>query len=548
MLFLRTCPVLILVAMCLVATIAHAEIRFENVTAKSGVAFVLDNAASDRKHLIESVPGGMAALDYDGDGRIDLFFTNGAEIPSLRKTAPRFWNRLYRNLGGFRFEDVTERAGLAGEGFAMGAAAGDFDNDGHIDLFVAGVRSNHLYRNRGDGSFEDVTAKAGIGSANWSVAPSFVDIDNDGKLDLFIANYVKWTPDFDRYCGDRSRNLRVYCHPRYFAGTSNELYRNNGDGTFSDVSASSGIAASIGKGMSAAVADVDFDGLPDIFVTNDSEPDFLFHNLGSGRFEETGLIAGVAMSMNGRAISSMGADLRDYDNDGLPDLIVTALSGETFPLFRNTGDGAFSDQTYASGMAVASQRLSGWGAGFVDFDNDGWKDLFTANSHVNDRVEETESSRYEQPNTVFRNAEGKRFLPVPNAGFASAPAAHHGAVFADFDGDGLIDIAVSVLNGPAEVWRNVSPVTGNWMALVLKGKRSNRDGIGARVEVDGKWNHLSSSVSYASSVVAPLHFGLGNAKAAKKVRIHWPSGTVQTLENLAANQIHIVEESAPSNE
>ncbi|MDZ7639746.1 MAG: CRTAC1 family protein [Bryobacterales bacterium] len=533
---------------CLLAMLAAlsfslcAQIRLENVSAESGVPFVLDNAASERKHLIESVLGGMAAFDYDGDGRVDLFFTNGAEIPSLRKSSPKFWNRLYRNVGDFRFEDVTERAGLAGEGYSMGATAGDFDNDGHTDLFVAGVRSNRLYRNNGDGTFADVTAKAGIGSAYWSVAPAFLDFDNDGHLDLFVANYVEWTPDMDRYCGDRSRNLRVYCHPRYFRGTPNELYRNNGDGTFVNVSKLSGIGASTGKGMSVAAADVDTDGFVDVFVTNDSEPDFLFRNLGDGTFEEAGLLSGVAMSMNGRAISSMGADIRDYDNDGKPDIIVSALAGETFPLFRNTGGSTFADSTYASGLATASQRHSGWGVGLIDFDNDGWKDLITTNSHVNDRIAESEASSYHQPNTVFRNMEGKRFLQVADSGFEDALAAHHGAVFADFDGDGRTDVAVSVVNGTAEVWKNVTPAAGHWIALRLTGTRSNRSAIGARVEVDGQWNHVSGSVSYASSAPVPLLFGLGQAEIAKKVTVHWPSGTTQLLGNLAAGQMHEVKE------
>jgi hypothetical protein len=521
---------------------APAQIRFENVTQDSGVGFVLDNSSSERKHLIESVVGGMAAFDYDGDGRIDLFFTNGAEIPSLTKATPKHWNRLYRNLGDFRFEDVTERVGLAGEGYSMGAAAGDFDGDGHTDLFVAGVRANRLYRNRGDGRFEDVTAKAGIGSTRWSVAATFLDYDNDGDLDLLVVNYVEWSAEMDRYCGDRQKNLRVYCHPKYFRPTPNELYRNNGDGSFTDVSKESAIADHLGKGMSVAAADFDLDGHIDVFVTNDSEPDFLFRNLGNGKFEETGLMAGVAMSMNGRAISSMGADFRDADNDGKPDIIVSALSGETFPFFRNSGKASFADTTYASGLAATSQRFSGWGVGLVDFDNDGWKDLFTANSHVNDRIEESESSKYRQPNTVFRNVGGTKFVLEEGSGFEAFPAAHHGAVFADFDQDGRTDIAVSVVNGGAEVWRNVTPKAGSWVGLRLVGTRSNRSAVGARVEVDGQWNHVSGSVSYASSVIAPLLFGLGERTEVGKVTVYWPSGVKQEMGKLAAGRVHEIRE------
>lgn len=545
---LRVLAIVVLAAIVLGAQSADSPIRFENRSAASGIHFVLDNNVSDERRYVESVPGGTAAFDFDGDGLLDLFFANGAEMPAGVKTAPKFHNRLYRNLGNFRFEDVTDKAGLAGEGFSFGAAVGDFDNDGHPDLFVAGYRANRLYRNKGDGTFEDITAKAGIPSERWGVAAAFFDADNDGHLDLFLVNYVQWTPDYSRYCGDRARNLRVYCHPRYLRPEPNQLFRNNGDGTFTDVSKQSGIAAHLGKGMSVAVADVDLDGDLDLFVTNDSEPDFLFLNNGKGVFTENGLLAGVAMSMNGRAISSMGVDLRDIDNDGFPDAAVTALTGETFPVFRNKGDGTFADATYATGMAAATQRYAGWGITFADLDNDGWKDIFTANSHVNDRIAETESSAYEQPATVFRNEKGARFTLLEQSGLAGVAAAHHGAVIADFDNDGRLDAAISVVNGKAQLWRNVSPAA-KWIAFRLQGrgatgKGSNRDGIGARIVVNGQANHQTAAGSYASSVLGPVHFGLGSAEAARKVTIHWPSGIVQTLESLPAGKVHDIREPA----
>ncbi len=537
---------LLLLSATAVAQQSVSPIRFENRTAASAVNFVLDNNLSDERRYVESVPGGMAAFDFDGDGLLDLFFTNGAEMPQGAKNSSKFHNRLFRNLGNFRFEDVTEKAGLAGEGFSFGAAVGDFDSDGHPDLLVAGYRANRLYRNRGDGSFEDVTAKAGIPSDRWGVAAAFFDADGDGHLDLFLVNYVQWTPDYARYCGDRARNLRVYCHPRYLRPEPNQLFRNNRDGTFTDISEASGIAAQAGKGMSVAVADFNLDGHPDLFVTNDSEPDFLFLNDGKGNFTESGLLAGVAMSMNGRAISSMGVDARDFDNDGLPDIAVTALTGETFPVFRNKGDGSFTDVTYATGMAAASQRYAGWGVTFADLDNDGWKDLFTANSHVNDRIAETESTSYQQPCTVFRNDNGAKFLLLERTGLETRPAAHHGALLADFDNDGRLDAALSVVNGQAQIWRNTSP-TANWIAFRLRGrgpasKGSNRDAIGARILVDGQSNHQTAAGSYASSVLGPVHFGLGSAKVAKQVTIHWPSGIVQRLENLDAGKVHDVQE------
>src|SRR5437867_1560948 len=313
----------------------RSPIRFREVANQAGLNFVLHNNPTPRKHMIETMPGGVAAFDYNSDGLTDIFFTNGAALPSLEKNAPQFSNRLYRNDGGMKFTDVTREAGVAGAGYSMGCAAADYDNDGHVDLFVAGVYRNILYRNLGNGRFEDVTEKAGIKSDKWSVAGGWFDYDNDGWLDLFVVNYAKWTPDYDRFCGDRERNIRVYCHPKYFEGLSNTLYRNRRDGTFEDVTEKAGIARHIGRGMSVAFADYDDDGFMDAFVTNDNLPNFLFHNRGDGTFEEVALQAGVALTNNGVAVASMGADFRDYDDDGRPDLNVPALAGETFTMFQN---------------------------------------------------------------------------------------------------------------------------------------------------------------------------------------------------------------------
>ena len=375
-------------AMCLLALLlalpgrdnSPAAIRFRNVAANAGIRFVLENDPTARKHLVETMAGGVAAFDYDGDGLTDIYFTNGGSLPSLEKTSPRYWNRLYRNLGGFRFQDVTESAGVAGAGYSMGAAAADYDNDGHVDLFVAGVGRNILYHNRGDGTFEDVTQQAGIKSGPWSVGAAWFDYDDDGLLDLFVVNYVRWSPEFDRFCGDASRQVRVYCHPQFFDGLPNALYRNEGNGKFKDVSQESGIASHIGKGMGVAVADYDRDGFMDVFVVNDKMPNFLFHNLGHGKFEEVALQTGAALLDTGNPISGMGVDFRDYNNDGLPDIALDALAGETFPLIRNTAAGLFEDATYSSRMGIESRKYSGWGIGMFDFNNDGCKDLFTANS------------------------------------------------------------------------------------------------------------------------------------------------------------------------
>ena len=381
-----------------------ALVSFRDVAADAGIKFTLENSPTTRKNLIETMPGGIATFDYDGDGLTDIYFTNGASVPSLDKDSPKYRNRLFRNVGGFHFQDVTEKAGLAGAGYSMAAAVADFDNDGHTDLFVGGVGKNVLYRNRGDGTFEDVTLKAGIKNEIWSIGAAWFDYDNDGLLDLFVVNYVKWSPDFDRFCGDSAGRVRVYCHPRFFDGLSNRLYHNEGNGTFKDVTKESGIGAHTGKGMAAAVADYDHDGLMDIFVTNDKMPNFLFHNVGNGRFEEVAFETGVALPDNGAELSSMGADFRDYNNDGLPDIVTTALAGETFPIFQNSGHGRFEEAGYRTHMGALSRAYSGWSTGVVDLNNDGWKDIFSANSHVNDRVEEFEATEYKQHNSLFLNA------------------------------------------------------------------------------------------------------------------------------------------------
>jgi hypothetical protein len=511
-------------------------IRFREVAQGAGIPFVLENSPTERKHLIETMPGGIAVLDYDGDGRPDIYFTNGASIPSLEKSAPKYWNRLYRNEGGMKFRDVTEEAGVAGAGYSMGAAAADYDNDGRTDLFVAGVNRNILYRNLGNGRFEDVTDKAGIAGGEWAVAAGWVDYDRDGKLDLWVVHYAKWSPAYDRYCGDASKGLRIYCHPKYFEGLASTLYRNRGDGTFEDVTSRAGLAKYAGRGMSVAFADYDQDGWPDAFVTNDNMPNFLFHNLGNGTFEEVALLAGVALRDHGKAVASMGTEFKDYDNDGLPDIFVTALAGETYPVFRNVGKGNFADATYASHVGAISVKHSGWGLGLFDFNNDGWKDLFTANSHVNDRVELTDAAVYREKNSIFANAGGVFQDASADSGL-SLVKAHRGAAFADFNGDGRIDAVVSALGEPAELWENVSRVAQHWIALKLTGTKCNRDGIGARIRIGNQVAEVTSTVGYASSANTPVHFGLGSMATIPKIEIRWPGGGVQTLTGVKADQV-----------
>lgn len=487
--------------------------------------------------MIETMPGGLAAFDYNNDGRIDLYFTNGATSPGLMKDGEKYWNRLYRNDGNFKFTDVTAESGTAGSGYAMGVAAGDFDNDGNVDLFIAGVHGNQLLRNKGNGKFEDVTAKSGIKSNEWSVAAGWFDFDNDGLLDLLVVNYGTWTASFNKYCGDASRGLRVYCHPKWFEPRPNQLYRNRGDGTFEDVSEKSGIASSAGRAMGVVFADYDGDGRMDAFVTNDKLPNFLFHNLGGGKFEEVALLAGVALLDHGKAISSMGAEFRDYDNDGRPDVVMTALDGETFPVFHNDGNGSFHDATYQSRMGPLSVNHGGWGVGLVDLDNDGWKDVFTTNANVNDLVEKFEAAVYKQANMVFANLGDGKFDVVNSPALAAVARAHRGVAFADFDGDGRVDVAVSSLGEGAELWRNTSAGSGHWLTVKLRGTKSNRDGIGAVVRIGNQMNHMTTSGGYSSSSYAGVHFGLGTLERVPKLEVRWPSGRVQVLEDVGVDRV-----------
>ena len=518
---------------------AQSPLRFENVAEAAGLRFVLENSPTPRKHMVETMAGGVAVFDYNGDGRPDIFFTNGASLPSLEKSHAKYNNRLFRNDGNWKFTDVTREAGLEGAGYSIGAAVADFDNDGHPDLFVAGTYRNLLYHNRGDGTFEEITVKAGINSKFWSVAAGWFDYDGDGLLDLFVVNYAKWTPAFDRFCGDAARGLRVYCHPKYFPAVANQLYRNLGNGKFAEVTASSGIGDHAGRGMSVAFADYDGDGRPDALVTNDNLANFLFRNVGGGKFEEVALAAGAALLDHGKPVASMGADFRDVNNDGLPDIVITALSGETFPLFLNAGKGQFRDATHSSKLALATNPFAGWGLGLIDFDNDGWKDLFTANSHVNDQVEKVEPYTYRQQNAIFRNDKGS--FALAEAGF-TVKAAHRGSAFGDFDGDGRIDIVVSALGEPAELWRNLSTSKSGWLDVKLVGSRSNRDGIGAVVRVGGQTNIMTSAVSYASSSLGPVHFGgLGEVV---DVEVLWPTGKKQKVQGAMTGRVVLVEELA----
>jgi len=531
-----------------------ATIKFEEIAAKAGLRFVTQNSPTANKNQVETMVAGVALLDYDGDGYLDIYLVNGAALPSLQKESPAYWNRLFRNNHDGTFTDVTERAGLAGAGYGMGVAVGDYDNDGRPDLFLANVTGNQLFHNNGDGTFTDVTAKAGLAGAQmngkkmWSVGAGWFDYNNDGLLDLFVVNYCVWEVNKDPYCALKN-GMRAYCHPTVYASLHNTLYRNNGDGTFTDVSQETGIAEHMGKGMSVSFADYDGDGFLDAFVTNDTTPAFLFHNLGGKRFEEVGVAAGVAYAPDGSTLSGMGSDFRDVNNEGRPDIWYTAVEHQSFPLLINSGHGDFDDLTWASGLQ-ATTEMSGWGNGIYDFDNDGWKDLFVARANVLDNISELIPSRkYPESNSIFRNLENGKFQEVSAAAGPDfqLEAAHRGAAFGDLDNDGRVDVVVSVLGGQVKLFHNISDTGNHWVLLKLVGTKSNRMGIGAQIHItteDGRsqWNEVTTAVGYASSSDSRVHFGLGKNQRIKDLEIRWPSGIKQTLHDLAVDRILTIEE------
>jgi hypothetical protein len=532
---------------------ADSPIIFENTIDMSKIHFVLKNSVSPKRYSIETMTGGVAVFDYDNDGLLDIFFTNGAEIPSLKKSGPDFYNRLFHNNGDGTFTDVTEKAGLAGVGYSMGVAAGDYDNDGFVDLYVTGFNCNQLFHNNGNGTFTDVTEKAGVGAIvpglgkPWSVTAGWIDYNNDGLLDLFVVNYLDYSISTAHSC--QTDNIIDYCSPNEYRGTPNILYRNNGDGTFTDVSMQSHISQYVGKGMGVAFADYDDDGYTDIFVSNDTFPNFLLHNNGDGTFTDVALLAGVAYNENGKTVAGMGTDFRDIDNDGRPDIFHAAMFGDTFPLYRNLGGGQFEDVTGMTGMAAMTTRFTAWGTGIFDFDNDGNKDIFAAGSAILDNSMEVNHKPYPLPNALYRNLGKMAFKDVSaqaGAGF-SAPAAHRGAAFGDLNNDGKIDIVVTVLNGQPQLLMNRSPNHNHWIILKLVGVADNRDGLGTKVKITTasgvQYNQATTAVGYNSSSDKRVYFGLGNAAVVERIELAWPTGVKQVLTNVAADQILTVVQS-----
>jgi len=535
------------------------EVQFTDITQAAGIDFKHENSATSNKYLIETMGGGVALFDYDNDGRLDVFFTNGAKLEDPMppgqlpdKSDRRFWNRLYRQNADGTFGDVTEKAGLTGmpqNRYGMGAAVGDYDNDGFPDLYVTNYGGNTLYHNNRDGTFSDVTARAGVAAGGWSTSAGFFDMDNDGRLDLFVTRYVDWTFQNNRYCGEKKPGYRAYCHPDNFGGMANVLYHNNGDGRFTDVSSKAGIAEPLGKGLGVSFADYDGDGFLDVYVANDSVQGFLYHNNRDGTFTELGLLLGVGFNEDGKTFAGMGVDFADYDNDGRPDIVVTDLSNERYRLFRQGGDGSFQDVTHSSGLGVATLLFSGWSTRFFDYDNDGWKDLFVAQGHVMDTIEKSAPNlRYQQPLLLLRNESG-RFVKTAAGQALEKDRPARGAAFGDLDNDGDVDVVVSSVGQGALVLRNDGGNRRNWLGIRAVGRKSNRDGIGCRVKIvsaSGLAQHytVTTAVGYLSASDQRLLVGLGSAATARLVEIRWPSGVVEELHDVPSGQMLVANEPA----
>jgi hypothetical protein len=519
------------------------------LTHPAGLNFILQNSPTPQKYLIETMPGGVALLDYNNDGLLDIFLVNGGKISSpvripdtFDRRNPKYWNRLYRQNKDGSFTDVTQEAGLANVAdgnYGMGVAVADYDNDGYPDIFVTNYGKNILYHNNGNGTFTDVTAKAGVAGSGWSASAGFFDYDNDGNLDLFVTRYLDWDVKHSKACGAKKD---TYCQPAEFAPIASLLYHNRGDGTFEDVSVKSNIASIKGHALGVAFADYDGDGFTDIFVANDVVEQFLFHNNGNGTFSEQALDSGAALSSDGKMLSGMGVVFQDYDNDGLPDVIVTQLPRGLYAVFHNEGRGIFLDKTLTSGFGMLSGWVSGWGIGLEDFDNDGWKDVFITQGHVIDNVEKLDPGlHYLQPPLLALN-HGGRFEKADIGSDTSV--AGRGAAFGDFNNDGRVDVITTVLGRSPQVFMNRDKSTNHWITILLEGTHSNRDGLGAKIKVNGQVRFATTAGSYLSSSDKRQHFGLGTSTQAD-VEIFWPSGIHQRLDHVEVDRILKVQESKP---
>jgi hypothetical protein len=527
---------------------------FVDITQKSGVNFSYQASHTSKKYLIETMGPGVALFDYDNDGRLDIFLVNGAPLDDPaplgtipKKAGAKFWNRFYHQKADGTFEDVTQKAGLQGEGYGMGVAVGDYDNDGYEDLYVTGFGGNHLYHNNGNGTFTDVTPKAGVAGSGWSTSAAWVDLDNDGYLDLVVLRYLEW--DFtDVWCGEHREGYRAYCHPENFKAVSPLVYHNNGDGTFTEAAAKLGLGKPA-KGLGVAFEDYDKDGHLDLFFANDSMLEYLYHNKGDGTFEEVGLAAAVAADADGRTYAGMGVDFADYRNTGWPSLLVTDLANQRYALYENNRDGSFNYVSQETGIGKMTLLHSGWGVRFFDYDNDGWKDLMIAQGHDLDTIELTAPTlRYREHLLLAHNDQGKGFTDVSSESgkVFEQNWVGRGLAIGDLDNDGRLDAVVTTNDGPAYVLHNEILTNNHWLLLKLVGHKSNRDAIGAQIKIttgDGpQYAMVTTAGSYLSSGDKRVHFGLGKQTQVSAIEIRWPSGIKQMLKDVRADQILQIDE------
>ncbi len=563
-------PMIAFVLALLLARVAHTQDpgnsnsdqlagNFSDVTSSLGIHFEYLASHTSKKYLIETMGSGVALFDYDNDGRLDIFVVNGAPLNDPtpvgilpQKTGPQYWNRLFHQKTNGTFEDVTEKAGLKGVGYGMGVAVGDYDNDGYEDLYVTAYGGNKLYHNNGDGTFADVTETAGVAGNGWSTSAAWVDLDNDGFLDLVVLRYLQW--DFaDIWCGEHREGYRSYCHPDTFPAITPLVYHNDGKGRFSEVSQKIGFTKPA-KGLGIAVADYDHDGNVDLYFANDSMVEHLYHNNGNGKFEEIGLASQVAVDADGRTYAGMGVDFADYNNDGWPDLVVTDLANQRYALYTNEHDGTFSYSSFVTGFAKITMPHSGWGVRFLDYDNDGWKDLLVAQGHDLDTVElNYPNLRYKEPMLLVRNT-GKGFIDVSRESGAVFQNRWlgRGMAIGDIDNDGRIDAVVTTNDGPIHVLHNETRTSNHWLILHLVGHKSNRDAIGAQVKMQtlkgAQFATVTTASSYLSSSDKRVHFGLGPESSVQSLEIRWPSGITQQLTNVKGDQIVRIDEPVAGNQ
>ena len=534
------------VIFCLSSAFVDAQLRFTDVTTKTGIRFRHEDGRSGAYYFLETLGAGAAWFDYDEDGDVDIYFVNGADLPGMKSEVTPT-NVLYRNDGDGTFTDVTDEAGVGDSGYGFSCAVGDYDNNGFPDLYITNFGANVLYRNDGDGTFTDVTMQAGVGNPSWGASAAFADYDNDGYLDLFVANYVEFEVESNPECG--TIGVRTHCGPGAFQGTASVLYRNDGDGTFINVTRKAGVRNPNGKGMGVIWCDYDNDADLDLFVANDKVEDWLYRNEGDGTFKDVGLTSGVALNEMGAPYSSMAPVFGDIDNNGWFDLVITNFQDEPNSVYYNDGDGFFSDITYRSGIGGPTLIRLAWGADFADLDNDSWLDLFVATGHLEENVHLLNpTTTYPQQNQLFLNRGDCTFGDVSDSSGDGLllKKVSRGAAFGDYDNDGDVDVLITNSHQSPDLLRNDTVNQNHWLVFATVGTRSNRSGIGARVKVTAsgsvQMREVKSGASYPSHSDMRLHFGLGESAMAEHVEIRWPSGLMEHYKDVETDQFLIATE------